>query len=82
MEAAANSALVGWLRLLGWEVETGRDGDNYVAVARRPSDCGDDDLVAVATTDCAARLPREIFRVAFDRFDARRTASAGYAAAA
>ena len=81
MEAAANSALVGWLRLLGWEVETRRDGDAFVAVARRHGEGGDEELVATATTDSAACLPREIFKVAFDRLDASRT-GAGLAAAA
>lgn len=72
MEPAANSALVGWLRLLGWAVETGRDGDAFFAVARRPDERGDD-LVAVATTDSAAGLPHKIFSAAFNRLEASRT---------
>jgi len=67
METAANSALVGWLRLLGWSVETGRDGDTFVAVARRVDE---PDVVAAVSAESAALLPRKLFSAAFDRLEA------------
>jgi hypothetical protein len=67
---SADDVLVCWLRLLGWRVETGRDGDTFVAVACRHDD--DRDLVAAALTATEAELPLAIFSAAFARLEQER----------
>lgn len=79
METAADSTLVGWLRLLGWTVETRRDGDAFVAVARR---LDKPQLDVEVRTESETQLPLEIFSAAFTQLEAGRAVTEPFAAAA
>jgi hypothetical protein len=72
MEPAADSTLVLWLRLLGWTVETGRDGDAFVAVARR---LDKPRLDVEVRTGSEAQLPLEIFSAALKRLETHHSAA-------
>jgi hypothetical protein len=70
---------VAWLRLLGWAVETRRDGDAFVAVARR---LNEPHLDVQVETESETQLPLEIFAAAFARLEAERAVADWHVAAA
>jgi hypothetical protein len=59
----SKNALCGWLRLLGWEIETSSDRDGVFAVARRFKN--GDVQIAAATAEHATRLPAAIFEAVY-----------------
>jgi hypothetical protein len=70
----SRNILCGWLRLLGWEIETSRDLDAFVAVARRFYDRNVQIAVATAARECD--LPMAIFEAVFARVEADRDVQA------
>jgi hypothetical protein len=61
----SRNALCGWLRLLGWQIETSSDRDGFFAVARRTKN--GDVQIAAATAEHATRLPAAIFEAVYGR---------------
>jgi alkyl sulfatase BDS1-like metallo-beta-lactamase superfamily hydrolase len=66
----SKNTLCGWLALLGWQIETARDRDTFVAVARRLRN-GHLQVAAAATTR-EADLPMAIFEAVCARLEADR----------
>jgi hypothetical protein len=61
----SKNALCGWLRLLGWEIETSSDRDGVFAVARRLKN--GDVQIAAATAPRHSQLPAAIFEAVYGR---------------
>ncbi len=66
----SKNTLCGWLALLGWKIETARDGDTFLAVARRIHN--GHVQVAAATTTRETDLPIAIFEAVCARLEADR----------
>jgi hypothetical protein len=66
----SKNTLCGWLALLGWQIETARDRDAFVAVARRTHN--GHVQVAAATTTRETDLPMAIFEAVCARLEADR----------
>jgi len=69
--AIDGDSLIGWLTSLGWQVELGRDGEVFVAVASRPNGFGGS-LRVGACARTQADLAYQIFEAASSRLEAAR----------
>jgi alkyl sulfatase BDS1-like metallo-beta-lactamase superfamily hydrolase len=66
----SKNILCGWLALLGWQIETGRDRDTFLAVARRLRN--GHMQVAAASTTRETDLPMVLFEAVCARLEADR----------
>jgi len=76
--AVEGGSLIGWLRLLGWQVELGQDGEVFVAVASGSDGVGGS-LRVGACARTLADLDYQIFEAAFSRLDSARRAQSARA---